>query len=47
MTDHYTLFGSYASYYTAKTRSPGTGRICLIRSVVVRTLPIGGAEKGA
>ena len=21
MTDHYTLYGSYASYYTAKSRS--------------------------
>jgi hypothetical protein len=26
---------------------PGTGRICLIRSVVVRTLPIGGAVNAA
>ena len=27
-------------------KSSRNGRICLIRSVVVRTLPIGGAEKG-
>ena len=26
---------------------PGTGRICILRSVVVRTLPIGGAVNAA
>ena len=30
-----------------KQGEPGTGRICLIRSVVVRTPTIGGVEKGA
>ena len=33
--------------YAEADIGPGTGRICLIRSVVVRTLPIGGAVNAA
>ncbi len=29
MTSHYTLYGSYASYYTAKPRSYFRKKVCL------------------